>query len=73
MLKKIRTTELGISSSLGIHIEGSLRGTEGEDTVGLGDLGSGLDVPEDRVLVELAMSLGTISSKTANIPQSRAG
>lgn len=36
------------------HIEGNNpRGTEGEDTVSLGNLGSGLEVPEDGVLVEL--------------------
>lgn len=31
------------------------RGTEGEDTVCLGDLGLGLDIPKDRVLVELSI------------------
>jgi len=36
--------------------KGDVRGTESEDTVCLGDLGLGLQVPEDGVLVELTVS-----------------
>jgi hypothetical protein len=56
MLKKIRTTELPISHG-SWKIEGDIRGTESENTVCLGDLGLGLQVPEDGVLAKLSVSL----------------
>jgi len=55
MLKKINTTELRVSS-LRYYGRFSLRGTESEDTVCLGDLGLGLQVPEDGVFAELIVS-----------------
>jgi hypothetical protein len=55
MLKKIRTTELPISRCRQ-NRKGDIRGTESEDTVCLGDLGLGLQVPEDGVLAELVVS-----------------
>jgi hypothetical protein len=36
--------------------DADVRSTEGEDTVGLGNLGLGLEIPEDGVLVELSLS-----------------
>ena len=55
MLKKIRTTELHISRCRQ-NRKGDIRGTKSENTVCLGDLGLGLQVPEDRVLAELVVS-----------------
>lgn len=74
MLKKIRTTELHISRCHAVQ-EGNIRSTESENTVCLGDLGLGLQIPEDGVLAELSVSLvfGNGGRRTGNVPQSRAG
>jgi hypothetical protein len=70
MLKKIRTTELSVSSVV-IHRESSLRGTEGKDTVCLGDLGLGLELPENGVLAELSCELSLPVSRLGSLPQSQ--
>ena len=74
MLKKIRTTELRVSRCHAVQ-EGDIRSTESENTVCLGDLGLGLQVPEDGVLAELSVSFvfANDGESKGNAPQSRAG
>ena len=75
MLKKINTTELGISICVELARHRDLRSTESENTVCLGDLGLGLQVPEDGVLAELSVSfvISIDGESKGNVPQSRAG
>ena len=74
MLKKITTTELHISRCHAVQ-ERHIRSTESENTVCLGDLGLGLQVPEDGVLAELSVSfvISIDGESKGNVPQSRAG